>query len=58
MPYSFAEIRKICARCRDYIELEQASVGFAILINDGAMSDSLEAFTRHEVQIRFRQLKV
>ena len=56
--YSFHEIRKICARCKDYIELEQASVAFGCLINQGAMTDSLEAFTRREVQVRFRQLKV
>ena len=58
MPYSFAEIRKICARCRDFRELEKAAKAFIIIMEDQAMEAEQIAFTQKEIQIRFRQLKV
>ncbi|MBX9886658.1 MAG: hypothetical protein K2Y30_01835 [Flavobacteriaceae bacterium] len=56
--YSYHEIRKIFARCKDWLELEKAAQAFIMVIEDGDMNEQQMAFTRKEVDIRFRQLKV
>ena len=56
--YSFHEIRQIFARCKDWPELEKAAQAFIMVIEDGDMNEQEMAFTRKEVHIRFRQLKV
>lgn len=56
--YSYYEIRKIFARCKDYFELEKAARAFIMIIEDGGMCEKQIDFTHHEIHVRFRQLKV